>query len=157
MKTTIVLVALIATSGLSFSQVRFIDAPYPSSVSRPALQMPVAQQVAMPVYQATPVSAPAMQAGFEATPADANLRKALVRWTKMIGWTFEPEHWTLDRDIPIAGSASLGSDFKMATRLLLSSTEMTDLPAQPCFYSNNVLRVIPLNELCSRQQVNKTQ
>ncbi|UUZ66552.1 toxin co-regulated pilus biosynthesis Q family protein (plasmid) [Polaromonas sp. P1-6] len=111
------------------------------------------QVAASAVYQASPV----LQAGFEVTPADQNLRRTLVRWSKMVGWAFDAEHWTMGSDIPVAGSASLGNDFKAAVRTLLASSEMTDLPAQPCFYSNNVLRVIPLNELCSRQQAPKAQ
>lgn len=157
MKSIVAAALLASVTAVSVAQVRFIEAPYPGTVARPLETTP---QVSMPVLASalnTPTSTTGttMQAGFEVTGADINIRRALVRWTKMIGWTFEPEHWTLDRDIPIAGSASLGSDFKAATRGLLLSTEMTDLPAQPCFYSNNVLRVIPINELCSRQQAAK--
>ena len=75
----------------------------------------------------------------------------------MVGWTFEGEHWALGSDIPVTGSASLGTDFKGAVRTLLASSELTDLPAQPCFYSNNVLRIIPINELCARQQKTVSQ
>ncbi len=159
MKKFVATAALLATASVSFAQVRFIEAPYPAPVVHPvasAAPNPMQQVSIAPAY-ASLVSATPMMAGFEVTAADVNLRRALVRWTKMIGWAFQPEHWTLDRDIPVAGSASLGSDFKAATRSLLSSTEMTDLPAQPCFYSNNVLRVIPFNELCSRQQAPKAQ
>jgi hypothetical protein len=44
----------------------------------------------------------------------------------------------------------LGSDFKNAVRKLLSSTDLTDRPLQPCFHTNKVLRVIPKAELCDR-------
>ncbi|MDX3907344.1 MAG: TcpQ domain-containing protein [Pigmentiphaga sp.] len=88
--------------------------------------------------------------GYEATPADRNIRQALMRWAKAAGWTFEAEHWTVDVDIPLAGSARLGSDFKAAVRTLLASTELSAHPLQPCFYSNLVLRVIPYAESCDR-------
>jgi len=35
-------------------------------------------------------------------------------------------------------------------RGLLSSTDLTDFPVQPCFYSNNVLRVVTRAEVCDR-------
>lgn len=158
MKQIIIASVLAAITGLSFAQMRFIEAPYPGQLPRPA-PVPIAASApqSAALVQALPPPMEQMQAGFEVTASDVNLRRALVRWTKLVGWTFEPEHWTLDRDIPVAGSASLGSDFKLAARALLSSTEMTDLPAQPCFYSNKVLRVIPLNELCSRQQITQSK
>ncbi|WP_158213456.1 TcpQ domain-containing protein [Pigmentiphaga sp. NML080357] len=87
---------------------------------------------------------------YEATPADRTMRQALARWAKASGWTFESEHWTVDVDIPLAGAASLGSDFKTAVRALLASTELSSRPLQPCFYSNRVLRIIPFAESCDR-------
>lgn len=141
MKNILILSTAIFCATMSVAQVRVIDAPYQS-------QSPPQVNVALSAN--TPRAG--MQAGFEVTPADGNLRNTLIRWSRMVGWTFEGEHWTLGNDIPVTGSASLGNDFKSAVRTLLASSELTDLPAQPCFYSNNVLRVIPINELCARQQ-----
>ncbi|WP_296560306.1 TcpQ domain-containing protein [Pigmentiphaga sp.] len=90
------------------------------------------------------------RAPYDATPADRTMRQALRRWATAAGWTFEPEHWTVDVDIPLAGSASLGGDFKTAVRELLASTELSVHPLQPCFYSNRVLRVVPHAESCDR-------
>ncbi|RZS86520.1 TcpQ domain-containing protein [Pigmentiphaga kullae] len=90
------------------------------------------------------------RAPYDATPADRTMRQALRRWATAAGWTFEPEHWTVDVDIPLAGSANLGSDFKTAVRELLASTELSAHPLQPCFYSNRVLRVVPHAESCDR-------
>jgi hypothetical protein len=87
---------------------------------------------------------------FDAALADQNMRKVLARWARSAGWTFEPEHWTVDVDIPMAGVASFGTDFKAAVRQLLASTELSVRPLQPCFYSNQVLRVIALAERCDR-------
>ena len=78
------------------------------------------------------------------------MRRALVRWARLAGWTFSAQHWTLDADIPLAGSADLGSDFKLAVNDLLDATELSDRPAHPCFYNNHVLRVVPLAEACDR-------
>lgn len=87
---------------------------------------------------------------FDAALADQNMRKVLSRWARMAGWAFEAEHWTVDVDIPLAGAASFGADFKGSVRALLASTELSSRPLQPCFYSNNVMRVVPLAEPCDR-------
>ena len=87
---------------------------------------------------------------FTVTRKDENFRQALKRWTTDAGWEFEPEHWAVPRDIPIAGTADFGGDFRAAVRALLKSSELGDQPVQACFYSNKVLRVVPINELCAR-------
>jgi len=74
------------------------------------------------------------------------------RWAKTTGWTFQPEYWAVDRDIPVIADASLGTDFKGAVRQLMHSTELTALPLKPCFYTNNVVRIVPINEKCNRAQ-----
>ncbi len=98
-------------------------------------------------------SARAHALSFEVTPADGNVRRALGRWAQTAGWTFEPEHWDVDADIPLAGSAVFGDSFRTAVRGLLSATELGDRPVQPCFYANRVLRVVPLAQRCDRTQV----
>lgn len=87
---------------------------------------------------------------FNAAPADHSMRQALSRWAQAAGWTFAPEHWTVPVDIPLTGSADFGGDFKAAVRDLLAATELAEQPLQPCFYSNQVLRVVPLPEACDR-------
>jgi hypothetical protein len=90
-------------------------------------------------------------ATFSVARSDRTLREALVKWARASGWTFEPEHWAVPRDIPVAGGASVDTDFKTAVRMLLRSTELTDLPVQPCFYNaNQTLRVVPINDSCTR-------
>ena len=158
MKNTLFGATMVLCAGCCVAQVRVIDAPYQVATAVATVSVEATGTKKADVhspYMAQPTTA--LQAGFEVTPADVNLRRTLARWSKLVGWAFEPEHWTMVNDIPITGSASLGNDFKGAVRTLLASSEMTDLPAQPCFYSNNVLRVIPLNELCSRQQASKPQ
>ena len=83
-------------------------------------------------------------------PADKNLRVALSRWARTAGWIFEAEHWAVDADIPIVGSARFELTFKGAVRELVASTELADRPLQPCFYSNKVLRVVPYAQSCNR-------
>jgi hypothetical protein len=83
-------------------------------------------------------------------PGDENMRRALGRWATLAGWTFQPEHWAADVDIPLAGSADFAGDFKQSVRELLATTELGERPLQPCFYANRVLRVVPLSEACDR-------
>ena len=78
------------------------------------------------------------------------VRQVLDTWSKAAGWTFAPEHWTVNRDFPITGELKVQGDFAAAVRELLASTELTDFPVQPCFYSNSVLRVVLVTEKCDR-------
>lgn len=100
------------------------------------------------------VAAPALPlTQFAVTPGDRSIREALSRWARVAGWVHEPAHWALDKDFPVAAAAGpeiFGPEFKGAVRVLLSSTELTDRPVQPCFYTNNVVRVIPKAEFCDR-------
>lgn len=84
------------------------------------------------------------------TVADKTFREALARWAKTAKWTFEPEHWTVPVDIPLTASATFRGDFKTAVQQMISSTELSETPLQPCFYSNRVVRVVPYNEMCDR-------
>ena len=99
-------------------------------------------------YRASRAAPTVAQTTFQVSRADGNLRRALARWAGLAGWTFEPEHWALDADIPVSADADLGADFRSAVRALMASTEMGDLPAQPCFYANRVLRVVAYAQQC---------
>lgn len=87
---------------------------------------------------------------FHAGPSDDTLRAVLSRWALAAGWTFQPQHWAVDVDIPLAGAAEFPADFKAAVRELLATTELADRPLQPCFYTNQVLRVVSLTQSCDR-------
>ncbi|MFD4839845.1 TcpQ domain-containing protein [Achromobacter sp. NPDC058515] len=100
-----------------------------------------------------PAAAPA--ALYRAAPPDATLRAVLARWADMAGWTFQPQHWAVDVDIPLSATAEFSGDFKSAVRGLLGATELADRPLQPCFYGNRVLRVVPIAQSCSRMTVSQ--
>lgn len=121
-----------------------VPARRPAPVVAAARRVPAASAPPAPVV---PVSRP-----FQVTPADGNVRRALARWAGLAGWTFEAEHWAVDVDIPLAGSAAFGDAFRPAVRSLLAATELGDRPVQPCFYANQVLRVVPLAQRCDRTQ-----
>uniref|UniRef100_UPI0033419912 TcpQ domain-containing protein n=1 Tax=Castellaniella defragrans TaxID=75697 RepID=UPI0033419912 len=118
------------------------EAPLAAAVPVPA---PMPPSVPRPV----PVPPPATPE-FQAGPGDVNMRRALGRWARDAGWVFEAEHWAVDVDIPLAGSAAFGDAFRPAVRALLAATELGERPLQPCFYANRVLRVIPLAQRCDR-------
>ncbi len=123
------------------------------AVGLPSPAGPVA--VALPVTDAPlPASASpgTAAAGFHAAPADQNMRRVLERWARDAGWQFAAEHWTVDVDIPLVASATFPADFRQAVRGLLGATELGERPLQPCFYSNRVLRVVPLAQACDRTQ-----
>lgn len=127
----------------------------PPLIAAPAVEPPaVRPKPRQPVVRATPAPAAAIPAPaafrFDVTPADENLRRALGRWARHAGWTFEAEHWSVDVDIPLAGSAAFGTTFVPAVRELLAATELGERPLQPCFYANQVLRVVPLAQRCDR-------
>lgn len=87
---------------------------------------------------------------YRVSPDDGNLRRLLAQWAKVSGWTFEAEHWAVDVDIPIVGTAEFQLEFDAAVQQLLASTELSDRPLQPCFYANRVLRVVPYAQSCDR-------
>ena len=118
-----------------------------ATITTPAISV----QAVVPASVTMPVSSMQVQT-YSLGMSDQNFRKVLTRWANVSGWMFEPEHWSVARDIPVSGVDSVVSDFKTAVRRLLKSTLLTDLPVQPCFYSNKVLRVIPASELCSRSE-----
>lgn len=85
------------------------------------------------------------------TPNDKTIRDVLQRWSKQSGWTHEQEHWQVARDLPVRGSENYEIDFRSAVRALLDTSRMTDMPVQPCFHSNKVMRVVAEAELCNKR------
>lgn len=125
-----------------------LRAPKPEP-ARPAAAIDVLAVDAAPsVAQASP-QAPR----YRAASSDATLRGVLTRWAHSSGWTFAPQHWAVDVDIPLSAAADFNGDFKSAVRELLGATELAEKPLQPCFYGNRVLRVVPLAQSCSRAAV----
>jgi len=89
---------------------------------------------------------------FDVREGDRTIRDVLVRWAKAAGWVHEPIHWAVTDDYSVAGYAGeevFGGEFRSAVRILISSTELTARAAQPCFYSNNVVRIIPRIASCT--------
>jgi hypothetical protein len=129
------------TSGAATSAALAVPPSAPRLVHRPAAVAPVPIEPAQPPLE------------FEVQVSDPSLRHVLVRWARLAGWIHGPDHWAVDRDLPVvapAGPEIFGLDFREAVRRLLGSSELTDRPVQPCFYSNRVVRVISRGDTCSR-------
>ena len=90
--------------------------------------------------------------GWVARETDGSVLNVLLAWSAAAGWTFRMEHWTVDNDYPVQGGVRFDGDYQTAVRSLLETTKQSQLPIQPCFYSNRVLRVVPQSELCDRGQ-----
>lgn len=114
-----------------------------SATTTPSAPASVIQQPA----QTQPVTSTSV---YTVTPKDQHLRQALGRWASIGGWRFQPDHWVVDVDIPLTAGAEFTDDFIDSVRALVSATELSDRPLQPCFYSNRVLRVVPVSEHCDR-------
>lgn len=124
-------------------------APSQTPASTPMFTQPAAVPIPATVIAPAPVEPPARI--LDVTLADQNLRRVLTRWAEESGWIFRAEHWTPDVDIAISARASFSSDFKSSVRALLAGTELSSRPLQPCFYANQVLRVVPQAERCDRR------
>ena len=87
---------------------------------------------------------------FSARMGDKTLRQTIARWAPAAGWSFEDAYWSLDRDIPVVATGAFAGTFKEAVLGLMATTEVTDTPAKPCFYTNNVVRIVAKAEKCDK-------
>ena len=85
------------------------------------------------------------------SPQDGTVRQALNRWAADANWTFGPDQWELNLDIPIQAPAEFEADsFQEATQALSQAVAMSESPIRPCFYGNRVLRMLPFTRSCNR-------
>lgn len=85
------------------------------------------------------------------SPQDGTVRQALVRWASDANWTFGPDQWELNFDIPIQAPAEFEvASFREATQALSQAVAMGESPIRPCFYGNRVLRMLPFTRSCNR-------
>lgn len=141
-------VLLVFQGSVILTRGQLLDAP-PATVVATASGSPSFSAVETAPLIPTP-TASAVLLGYDVSPTDHSLRAALVRWARQAGWAFEPGFWVLPRDLPIMAAGHFGTDFKAAVQALLHTSDSTDMPAKPCFYSNRVLRVVMRSEACNR-------
>ena len=85
------------------------------------------------------------------SPQDGTVRQALARWASDANWTFGPDQWELNFDIPIQAPAEFEvASFREATQALSQAVAMSESPIRPCFYGNRVLRMLPFTRSCNR-------
>ena len=78
------------------------------------------------------------------SPQDGTIRQALVRWAADANWTFGPDQWELNFDLPIQAPAEFEADsFQEATQALSLAVAMSESPIRPRFDGNRVLRMVP--------------
>lgn len=94
-----------------------------------------------------PSSASAQQQ-FASLSSDKSLKQLIQRWAHDAAWVFNDEHWAVNVEIPLSGPFTHQGSFPDVVQQVLLSTQLGDYPLRPCFYSNNVLRVIPFEESC---------
>jgi len=124
-----------------------VAASTPVSTIPRAAASPVSATMASPA-QRTPT--PSAEPIFDVSPADGTLRAALSRWANTAGWTFAFAHWAVEVDIPIVAAATFPLPFEQAVQELTASTELSDQPVRPCFYTNRVLRIVAHTQPCDR-------
>lgn len=100
--------------------------------------------------QPAPVAQAPVLPKFVANVADKTVRQVIARWVRGSGWSFDDSYWDIPRDVPVVGTAVFTSDLKESVLALLKTTEVTDLPAKPCFYTNKVIRVVNKAEKCDK-------
>lgn len=92
--------------------------------------------------------APDDRTAWEVRASDENFRKLVARWAAEAGWK---SLWDVPQDLPLAATAPFSGTFKDAVRGALASTELTDYPVHPCFYTNNVVRVVLYSVSCHKE------
>ncbi|WP_166742047.1 TcpQ domain-containing protein [Burkholderia cepacia] len=86
--------------------------------------------------------------------ADDSFRAVLGKWTARANASADAPTprwrliWDYPGEVPVDGEGGFDGDYKSAVKWLIASTSMLDTPLQPCFYSNNVVRVIRQTEKC---------
>lgn len=142
-----------AIAGFIDARTKETPAPMAPAEQKDVRSSPVGVQQGEQVKAGTPVPAVTVAPPkFDVREGDRTIREVLARWAKAAGWVHDPVHWAVTDDYSIAGYAGeevFGGDFRSAVRVLISSTELTARAAQPCFYSNNVVRVIPRIASCT--------
>lgn len=153
---SLALMALIAMAGVAHAGTLVVvknpAAPASAAISAPVTRMTMpAMSASAPTGKAEAI-VPMLPKEWRVTELDGTIRNTLKKWADLNNWIFRPEHWVVPHDFPVQGAMKFDGEFKSAVRQLLASTDLTDHPVQPCFYSNNVLRVVDRAELCDRMK-----
>jgi hypothetical protein len=141
--------------------------PAPATVTAPTLSAAVVTTItpaplqpvettaaAQPAEDIPPAEPPVIKRNWNISPSDGTVRQALTRWAAAENWTFGPDQWELNFDLPIQAQTEFEAEsFQQATQALSQAIAMTESPVRPCFYANRVLRMIPYTRSCNRAPV----
>ena len=83
---------------------------------------------------------------WEIKATDATFQKLFARWSTLAGWTLV---WDVPQDIPVIGQFTFSGSFTDAVLNVTDSTDGTDMPVHPCFYSNSLVRIVPISVVCN--------
>lgn len=131
-----------------------LHTPAPTATG-PSNQPPVDASLASAGESAEPAAVPqpipvTVKEIWRIEPEDRTVRQALTRWAAQANWTFGPDQWELNFDLPIQAPAEFQAEsFQEATQALSQAIAMTESPVRPCFYANRVLRMVPFARSCS--------
>lgn len=131
------------------TQAGHASAPAASGRPPPETVPAAASETAAPVSAPEPIPVTVKEV-WRIGPQDRTVRQALARWAAQAGWTFGPDQWEVNFDLPIQAPAEFEAEsFQEATQALSQAIAMTESPVRPCFYANRVLRVVPFTRSCS--------
>lgn len=109
----------------------------------------LADTVATPAEPVTITPPAPLARTWSVSLADGTVRQALARWALDANWTVA---WEVPVDIPLTAGADLATtpDFHEAVAVLADAVAMGETPIRPCFYANQVVRLLPYNAVCDR-------
>ena len=112
---------------------------------------PAVGQSAATASLPVPASAPSVQRVdikpvWRVELVDSTFQKLFGRWATLAGWALV---WDVPQDIPVIGRYSFSGSFTDAVLTVTDSTDGTDMPVHPCFYSNNLVRIVPVSVVCN--------
>ena len=110
--------------------------PSPAATASPSI--PAASAPVVPHLDIKPV--------WRVELADSTFQRLFARWSTLAGWTLV---WDVPQDIPVIGQYSFSGSFTDAVLTVTDSTDGTDMPVHPCFYSNSLARIVPVSVVCN--------
>lgn len=125
-----------------------------------AVPCPTSQSIKNPAQQNQPMPRPHPHAAnpaplvqvsstadqWSSSPKDLNIRNLIDTWSIKASWKLI---WAVDKDIPLVSDVRVTGDFKSAIRQVLDSTTLSDVSLKPCFYTNQVVRVVRETTKCN--------
>lgn len=91
------------------------------------------------VTENTPLEEKITRTTWNLLTEDGSVYAALKRWSTLAKWQIS---WEIPVDFPIEIIDSSTGSFENSVRRVLAALHVSDYPPHPCFYENNVVRVV---------------